>query len=1209
MARALTQAISNQISSQRVGVTFIFKINSVDLTDYVKDWTISADRNFGSNSGLFILNNADAIFSSGGLYQISVGDVIEFIETYTGDSTQWKRFYGKVDKRSLLKQPTDRTITLNCLDYISVLKTWDVDMITEGTKVEITNENLKPNYLSAPNDMFAQIFDFANDSIAAEPAPILMIRDKLHQTDDPQFDGFDILYDSGQVKFGAPLNARDNNDVIARSYWFYTQGLYAEDVLEDLLTEPDGYGNYLFDEASSEDVINNHFKSTFQDEEGPGTLDLLTPNVTSSTITIKQRVTTAILANATSITLESIDGLPSSGSGNIAGDVFTWSNIVASTKTLTGIPASGSNSLGAHPADSYMEYSATYAAGKVWYLTYSNVETILAGGTGTDAVPTMTSATAPSGRVTTSNEIDANRAGWHAFDGLNANITTHTWTTSTFPTVGSPHWIKYEFPVAKRIGTYKITSRVSTPKAPKDWTFQGSNDDVNWTVLDTQTDQFAGDPTSTTVTYNIGNRDAYKFYRLHVTDGRDATVSNLGIGEMEFIETNDFSGLGTANVIYFDRRFGRIILDTAISILSVVRCNYNYTFKTLQATGIELNKIAFRSRELENRFEAIQKLRKYLAPNYIIRTQGDNKIWANFLYQKTNPDYTLSLIQTINYLEDDDLFTRVVFFGKNKNPTNAMFDEGVDFETTGQSYKALASQNELDFQATENGFQVYKSAISNAGYIVGDFFTPLVYINGIPIDNQLHQMIAQPLSVESTTRTETTTESSKFSGTDVTVRTFYYYRVLFAHQNIDPAQSITCYNATGTAVFTISPGDSQMDYGRGIYNAPGNQQNSTMESLATATYWVRYSTNALQIDYSNVTFRINASILPDPVKAKVTATYEYYTVFTPARGVGAIIDGRWDTQVQTEFFAEPPNGYVYAIIDLGQIRTIQAIDIVAGFYKPDNIRKFDIDMRLSLQYSTDNVGYHEISDETHNFRLTGGESVSFDEDKLGIGFEARYIQVVLENVAKVEYGDGVWPVAFTEVSVYEDVIIKSEATLIATSYLLGAINSATTTINVVDTSQFTEPASGETETAYINGGSFSYSALTATSFLGCIVSSGTSGILADYVYQDLETDTTVYDNDSLRAKLGDRLYKEVRISDDVLYTQAQLDSLAKAYLEEFVKDHTKLTVNIVYAPYLKVGQTVALTDPYNDIIAVNYFIEQISESNGFFTLTLARYPA
>ena len=72
--------------------------------------------------------------------------------------------------------------------------------------------------------------------------------------------------------------------------------------------------------------------------------------------------TAAITAGATSITLDSVAGLPAIGSATIGGDTLTWTNIVAATKTLTGIPATGTNALRAHPINSYLKYSASYAA-------------------------------------------------------------------------------------------------------------------------------------------------------------------------------------------------------------------------------------------------------------------------------------------------------------------------------------------------------------------------------------------------------------------------------------------------------------------------------------------------------------------------------------------------------------------------------------------------------------------------------------------------------------------------------------------------------------------------------------------------------------------------------------------------------------------------------------------------------------------------------
>jgi hypothetical protein len=679
-----------------------------------------------------------------------------------------------------------------------------------------------------------------------------------------------------------------------------------------------------------------------------------------------------------------------------------------------------------------------------------------------------------------------------------------------------------------------------------------------------------------------------------------------------------------ATVQYFDKRNGRIILDSGIPMSSYVTCNVDYTFKTLQTAGVELNYIAFRPRELKNRYEAIDKLRKYLPPNYIIRTQGDEKIWASLMYQKYTADYDLTLVSEINYQEEEDLYTRVIMYGKNNNPTNLMFNPNISFGTTGASYKAYASQSELIYDKSDDSYHYFISAISNAGRILLDTYTPIVYINGIPIDDTLHQLSAQPMKFTLTTRTETvtTTSGGKHPTTTTTTHTYYYYVLYFTHQSIAPNQNILVYDLFGTVRLTIGPYDSNMDYGKGMYVVPGSSKNTTIEMLSTASYHVHYASQNLVIDYNNVIFKINRVMLPQPETSTVQASFEYYATFTPAIGAAALIDGRWDTQVQTEFYAEPPSGYEYAVIDFGSIQTIQAIDVIGGFYKPDDIRKFDLDFRFSVYYSLNGTDYYEIDDATHNVQLTGGASVSFDEDDLGVGFQARYLKIVLENVKKIDYGvvmdasgnvirSGMWAVAISEVSAFSDIILKSEATLIPTTKLTQDIDSSGT-IYVTSTAGFTEPGSGETATAYVNDlsyQSFTYTGLTATTFTGVTLISGVSGMIDDTIAQTLTTSTSLQDPDGLLSHLGDRMYKNLEIDEDILYDQTTLDRISLAFLKEFYKNHSKLSVDVVYAPYLKLGQTVSLTDSYNNVTNGLYFIESIASRPNGYKLTLGKYPA
>jgi hypothetical protein len=520
---------------------------------------------------------------------------VSFSEYVGTDSTEFKKFYGIVNQRSISKTSSERNMTVVCLDYISILQFMDINISLDGTKVEVENEVLTPVYLPYPNDSLAQLFNFANDSLAQKPAPLIMIRNKDTDAEDPQYDGFEIYHENGQLKLGYPLNAKYNYDLVATSYYFYTQGLYAEDILEQILIQADGYGGYLFNEPTAQAVIDNHLTTTFSSVEGR-IIDTLTPNLSLTTTTISTTLTVACSSGDTTIQLEDNSGFPTSGEANINGDTFTWTSKGANS--LEGIPSSGTYSLGNHPIGSKVSYTMTYGSGHVWYLTYSNVQTDL--------------------------------------------------------------------------------------------------------------------------------------------------------------DSGDFTIPGGA-FSYFDKREGRIILVNAINTTSVVTCNSDYTFKTLQASGIELNSIKFNSREVSSRFDAIKKLQEYLAPNYVIRTIGDDKIWSGYLSQRYTEDYTLQLVSNLNYLEDEDLYTRVVLYGKNKNPSNLMFSDGINFVTTGKEYKAIASDSTLSGIREEGNYYVYGSALSGVGRIIANLLKPIVYLNAVPIDNSSHIIAGQQVTVEVTTRTETTT--------------------------------------------------------------------------------------------------------------------------------------------------------------------------------------------------------------------------------------------------------------------------------------------------------------------------------------------------------------------------------------------------------------------------------------------------------------------
>jgi hypothetical protein len=481
-------------------------------------------------------------------------------------------------------------------------------------------------------------------------------------------------------------------------------------------------------------------------------------------------------------------------------------------------------------------------------------------------------------------------------------------------------------------------------------------------------------------------------------------------------------------------------------------------------------------------------------------------------------------------------------------------------------------------------------------------------------------------------------------GTETTSHTYYYYSIKLPHNSIDSSKTIILYDAYGNLVYTIPANCEYVNYGTGVINVPGNEKRTDVEGVATATYYVQYSTGNVVIDYNKTEFKISKSLIKYPLSTTVRATFEYLAVVTAFSDVASVIDGKYDTQAQTYFYGEVPAGYNYAIIDLGEVKPIQAIDILAGFFKPDSTRKYDVTFTFSLQYSLDGVDYYSISDECSNIQLTGGSSKSLEEDELGIGFKARYLKMVLDNVGKINYSsitvtvsnenrqtlidygtitsstengtivtlrEGIYAVAITEVSAYSDIVLTANSYLIPTTQLSSSLaelesGSSTTTIHVDSTEGF-----DTTGTAYILNSdgtydTFTYTGITSTTFTGAGGYS-TSHNINSYVVNEIAGDLSVYDYNKLLPKLGERTYKKDLVNDNLLFTESQLNTISRYYLREFQKNHSKIEEQVLCAPYIKVGDTVEVIDTYNNIDS-NYFVESISIDNiNYYTLVLARY--
>lgn len=140
---------------------------------------------------------------------------------------------------------------------------------------------------------------------------------------------------------------------------------------------------------------------------------------------------------------------------------------------------------------------------------------------GASVIPTMTSNLLPNG------EASASVNGNVAYVALDKNSGT-AWSIGTNPL---PAWWQYMFPEAKTIAKYKLSPNGTfTPQA---WTFLGSNDNSNWTIIDTQVGQTVWNGTNQ---YNVSNTVSYKYYRFNFTI---MNSTNLGFIELEMLEQGE----------------------------------------------------------------------------------------------------------------------------------------------------------------------------------------------------------------------------------------------------------------------------------------------------------------------------------------------------------------------------------------------------------------------------------------------------------------------------------------------------------------------------------------------------------------------------------------------------------------------------------------------------------------------------------------------
>jgi hypothetical protein len=117
-----------------------------------------------------------------------------------------------------------------------------------------------------------------------------------------------------------------------------------------------------------------------------------------------------------------------------------------------------------------------------------------------------------SGTASADSEV---HAGWLASYAFNTNA-SNAWASAV---ASVDHWLKYDLGLgnATTVTSYKMTSQNVDSLCPGDFKLQGSNNDSEWTDLDTQTGITWGGAGGVEKEFIISNNTAYRYYRIYVT--------------------------------------------------------------------------------------------------------------------------------------------------------------------------------------------------------------------------------------------------------------------------------------------------------------------------------------------------------------------------------------------------------------------------------------------------------------------------------------------------------------------------------------------------------------------------------------------------------------------------------------------------------------------------------------------------------------------
>lgn len=212
---------------------------------------------------------------------------------------------------------------------------------------------------------------------------------------------------------------------------------------------------------------------------------------------------------------------------------FRFRNDDGSESTATWLAAQDTN-VSLDPADTFRLRLLVNTTGSAGALQYKLQYRKNAGAWGDVALngSSFSGDLTTGGTASASHENQPSEGSDEAFD----NSSSTKWLAfNTTP------WLKYQFPSSEThiVTKYAITSgNDDDTRDPKDWTLEGSNDNTNWTTVDTVTGEtFASRGLRKEFICDAPGSTAYEYYRLNISSN-NGNGSITQLAELEMYEDN-----------------------------------------------------------------------------------------------------------------------------------------------------------------------------------------------------------------------------------------------------------------------------------------------------------------------------------------------------------------------------------------------------------------------------------------------------------------------------------------------------------------------------------------------------------------------------------------------------------------------------------------------------------------------------------------------